>query len=387
MKEFFKNLASGALIGIAMIIPGVSGGTIAVLLNIYDKLLSSISNLSKKFKQSITFLLPILLGAFLAFAAAYYPLKWGLDKAPLPTILLFVGLMLGSLPKLIKTGASNGFKLFNLAGIILPIAVLIGICFVPMLGDINLGTNMPLVGYFALLGVGVVGSCALVVPGISGSMCLLILGYYNPLLSCFSGLRTDFMHYALVLILFAIGLLIGFFTIAKLMKYLLNKFPRGTYWAIIGFVVGNFPAIFIQFFTDSNYVATVNPVQIAVGVVLCVLGAVGTFILTAYAERRNALLNGEKQSISKPSKSNDKNKIFNASSTTENFQNSNKTSGEIKDEIKGGKTDGEVVDVKTIDDEVKDKTDDKPKNDGELKEKSKMTGGENSDISVDESRK
>lgn len=367
MKEFFKNIASGALIGIAMIIPGVSGGTIAVLLNIYDKLLSSISNLTKKFKQSIIFLLPIMLGAVLAFAAAYYPLKWGLDKAPLPTILLFVGLMLGSLPKLIKTGASNGFKLFNLVGIILPIAALIGICYVPMLGDINLGTNMPLVGYFALVGVGVVGSCALVVPGISGSMCLLILGYYNPLLACISGLRVDFMHYALVLILFAIGLLIGFFTIAKLMKYLLNKFPRGTYWAIIGFVIGNFPAIFIQFFTDSNYVATVTPVQIAVGVVLCVLGATASFLLTAYAERRNALLNDGKQPASKPMPSNGMSEKINVTSTAENIQGNKTNNGEIDGEV-DSEVKVEIQVVKPSDDSEIDggKTDSKPNTDGEV---------------------
>ena len=61
-KEFFINVARGAAIGVSMIIPGVSGGTIAVLLNVYEKLIDSVSNLRKEFKKSMAFLLPILLG-------------------------------------------------------------------------------------------------------------------------------------------------------------------------------------------------------------------------------------------------------------------------------------------------------------------------------------
>lgn len=285
IKGLLKNIACGAAIGVAMIIPGVSGGTIAVITKVYDKIIDAISSLFKDFKKSILFLLPILAGAVAAFAAMYFPLQYALEYAPLPTVLLFAGLMAGSLPKLISDGAKNGFKKRDLIAVILPLAVIIGICFLPELGSADLGRGMPVWGYFALVAVGVLGSCALVVPGISGSMLLLILGYYRPVLDAVSLLFTDFGHSFVVLALFAAGVVVGFFTIAKLMKYLLNRFPRTTYWAIIGFVIGSIPAIFISF--PSNFpAASYDTAQIVVGAVLCALGIIAAYAFTAFAERK-----------------------------------------------------------------------------------------------------
>lgn len=284
MKSFLKTLASGAVIGVAMIIPGVSGGTIAVLLNIYDKLINALGNLRKNFKENIAFLLPILLGMSLAFAAMYFPLKYALEYAPFPTVMLFAGLMVGSFPKLIKDSKTFGFKKCNLYSVLLPFAAIIAICILKLFvsaGEADLSAGMPTWGYFAIFGVAMLASCALVIPGVSGSMLLMIMGYYAPVLGLISALLTDFWHSVLVLALFAVGLIIGFFSIAKLMKLFLDKFPRGTRWAIIGFVLGSIPAIFIVFdYTTSP----MNGLQVAAGIVLCAFGAVATYALTAYVE-------------------------------------------------------------------------------------------------------
>lgn len=286
VKEFFKSLLGGAAIGVAMIIPGVSGGTVAVLLNIYDKLINALGNITKNFKEKILFLIPVLLGMALAFAAMYFPLKYALKYAPFPTVMLFAGLMVGSFPKLFKDSKAFGFKKCNLYSILLPFAVIIGICilkFFVYAGEADLSASMPIWGYFAIIGVAMLGSCALVVPGVSGSMLLMILGYYTPVLGLISMLTSNFWHAALVLVLFALGLVIGFFSIAKLMKFFLNRFPRGTRWAIIGFVLGSIPALFIV----QDYAAfPMDGLQVAAGMVLCALGAVATYALTAYVESK-----------------------------------------------------------------------------------------------------
>lgn len=286
VKTFFKNLSFGAVIGVAMIIPGVSGGTIAVLLNIYDKLINALGNLRKDFKANVLFLLPILLGMALAFAAMYFPLKYALAYAPFPTVMLFVGLMVGSLPKLFKDSRAFGFKKCNLYSILLPFAAIIVICVLKLFvsaGAADLSADMPIWGYFAVIGVAMLASCALVIPGVSGSMLLMILGYYAPVLGLISGIFTDFWHSALVLALFAAGLIIGFFSIAKLMKFFLERFPCGTRWAIIGFVLGSIPAIFIVF---DYAAAPMNGLQIAAGVILCLAGIMSSYALTAYVESK-----------------------------------------------------------------------------------------------------
>ena len=85
-KNSLINLFKGALIGVSMIIPGVSGGTVAVLLNIYNELIEAISNLKSEFKKSFKFLLPIAIGMVLAFVAMYFPLKLALKYIPLENI-------------------------------------------------------------------------------------------------------------------------------------------------------------------------------------------------------------------------------------------------------------------------------------------------------------
>ncbi len=283
MKEFFKNFGCGAVIGVAVIIPGVSGGTLAVLLNVYDKLIGAISNLRKDFKNSFLFLLPVVLGIAVAFAAMYFPLQFALEKAPLPTVLLFVGLMLGTFPKLLKDSVKLGFKKTDIINIIIPLAAVIGICFIPNIGNVSLDANMPVQTYFILVLMGAIAACALVIPGVSGSMMLMIFGYYEPILATFKGLFTNFGHSIAVLALFALGIIVGFFSIAKLMKFFLDKFPRGTHWSIIGFVVGSVPAILIAF---DYFSAPLDAVQIAVGVVLCLAGAIASFAFTSWAESR-----------------------------------------------------------------------------------------------------
>lgn len=288
MKEFFKKFGIGAVIGAAMIIPGVSGGTIAVLLNIYDKLISAISDLKKDFKNSFLFLLPIVLGALVAIAAIFYPLKKLLEVAPFPTIMLFAGLMLGGIPKLFKDGIKNGFSKWNIISVLIPLAAVIGICFIPSLGEADLSAEMPAVGYVYLALIGALASCALVIPGVSGSMLLLIFGYYNPILTTIKSLLTDTGHSVLVIAMFATGLVVGFFSIAQLMKFLLKKLPRGTYWAIIGFVIGSVPAILITYngnFPEFPYSA-LSVAHIVIGVVLAVAGAIASFALTAFVEAK-----------------------------------------------------------------------------------------------------
>lgn len=286
-KEFLLNMLKGGAIGLAMIIPGVSGGTLAVLLGVYDKIIDSISGLFKHFKASFLFLLPILLGAVLAFAALYFPLKYALEYAPFPTIMLFAGFMLGSCPDMIWNAKKDGFKKFDVASVLIPLAVVVGICFIPNMSDVNLSSSMPWHGYLLLAVMGILASCALVVPGISGSMLMLIFGYYEPLLGMISALRTDFGHSLLVLFMFAVGVVIGFFTIAKLMQLLLNKFRRSTMWAIVGFVIGSIPAVIITFFYKYG-VEYLNALQISLGVVTFILGGVATFFLAFYVAKKNA---------------------------------------------------------------------------------------------------
>lgn len=259
--RFLNVMAKGAVIGIGMIIPGVSGGTLAVLLGIYEELILRISTLKSDFKASIQFLLPLLFGMILAFAAMYYPLKLALEHIPFELCMIFVGLMICSTPKIGIDAYHSGFHKLDFLFMVLSFGLCIGLCFIPVGKDLVLNLKMPWYMYPSLFLVGFLASVALVIPGISGSMLLLILGFYKPLLDTISHLFSTPLDAIVILLLFIVGLVIGFFTIAKVMRRLLERYSHQTRWAILGFVVASILALFFAF----DFKDTLTPMHIGIG--------------------------------------------------------------------------------------------------------------------------
>lgn len=288
-NSIFRTL-KGAAIGVAIIIPGISGGTVAVLLEIYEEMIKAISSLRKEFKKSVLYLLPILIGMIIAFGIMYFPMKYALLYIPLQTISLFAGLMIGSCPKMITDAKKNGFKMINLISLIVPFVFVLGICFIPDMGDVDLSIDIPIINYLLLFIVGVVASYTLVIPGVSGSMFLLIIGYYHLIFNTISQIKTNPGHSILVLMIFAIGLLVGFFTIAKIMKVLLEKYPRATYWAIVTFVICSIPAIYISFdYTKAVF----NIITVITSSICVVLGIIGSYLVTIVTNKKEKTLSKE----------------------------------------------------------------------------------------------
>lgn len=299
MKNFlnkFKGvllyLLKGMAIGIAMIIPGVSGGTLAVLLNIYDDMINAVNNFFKDFKNSIKILLPIILGALIGFVALIFPISYGLEKCPLIIISLFAGLIIGGIPQLYKKVQGKESIIGLIIGLI-SIGIMVGICFISSgvnitLSSLDFGTWL-----YLLLG-GILAAVALVVPGISGSLILMILGLYTPILIVLSDLLHFQNIFSNIMICLPVGLgvIIGFFSIAKLMGFLLKKHPINTYFSIIGFVIGSIFTIYYATITDSEYTIDFSLPSILISIV-CLIGG---FLLTYLLEKK----------ISKPSKEEEK---------------------------------------------------------------------------------
>ena len=249
-----KNLQSffiGIAIGTAAIIPGISGGTIAVLFKIYDKIIHAINSMTKNFKASFLFLLPILLGVGIAILSLTFPITLAFEFFPLPTVSIFAGLILGGLkpirlelPK--KLNGSQWFVFF----ITFLIASLLGVFSV--LSGLD-GTEI-LVGESFLLKslliiIGMLGVSAFVIPGISGSMLMLSLGFYLPILELIkSFLSFDFSIFEFISLgMLGEGALLGFFIISKLMAIFLLSYRQSLFVGILGFVLGSIVSIYINY--------------------------------------------------------------------------------------------------------------------------------------------
>lgn len=287
VKNFFLNVLKGALMGIALIIPGFSGGTVAVVLGIYYGLVSAVSGLFRHFSRNFLYLLPFAIGMVLAVVALIVPISAALEYLPLPTICLFVGLMLGGVPP-IAAEAGKPNKFAYVAAFIIACAVAVGLCFIPALGDADRSASPTAGTYFSLLGVGFTGACGFVVPGISGSMILMVLGYYNYILGAGRELLslTNVGTNILIILVFAVGVIIGFFVISMIMKALLTRYKRGTYYAILGFIAGSVFTLFYQQ-ADSLINHSLNvPLQAVLAGLLFLVGAGASGLFCVYAERK-----------------------------------------------------------------------------------------------------
>lgn len=283
IKSFFSHLGrtssyflKGIAVGIAMIIPGVSGGTLAVILKIYDDLINAVNQIFKHFKDSMKVILPVLLGAVVGFIALVFPLKWGLEHCPLIVVTLFVGFIVGSLPSLYKNVSGKESPISFIWGVIF-LALMIGLCFLPSANvntiSLNVGT------WFYLVLIGFIVSSALVAPGISGSMLLMVLGFYESILNIVSEIIKfqNLGHNILILIPLAIGIVLGFFIVSFVMGKLLKHYPVPTYFAIMGLIVGSIACIYTKTFSDYDVV--LDALQISLSILSFIIGGTISFFI------------------------------------------------------------------------------------------------------------
>ncbi len=272
---FIKDILKGIVVGIANVIPGVSGGTMMVVMGIYDKLIHCLSHLFKEFKKNIIFLLPIIIGMLIAIFGGSVVIKWCFDRFPFPTTLFFIGLILGGLPMMIGKVKGNKIKFGHLIAFALFFALVIAMALLSGMSGKEAVLTMEPLSLVLLFLVGVVAAGTMVIPGVSGSLVLLILGYYNPVISTISqflsalkgGDKELLLQSFVILLIFGVGVLVGIVGFAKLIEMIFQKFELYAYWAIIGLIVASPLGILMM---ASFGALTVGPVLI--GVVCLVAG-------------------------------------------------------------------------------------------------------------------
>lgn len=248
-----KNLLKGIVMGIANIIPGVSGGTMAVSMGIYDKLIHCVTHLFKEFKESMKFLIPIFLGIGIALVGLSFIIEPAFAHFPLQTNCLFIGLIVGGLPAVWQKVKGKGVKISYIVPFIFFFGVVVGLAAIGEKEGAAADLSFSLWSVIKLFVVGIIASATMVIPGVSGSMMMLLLGYYNPIVSTIKNFVTALASFDMegilagcgVLIPMGLGIVVGIFAIAKLIEIIFEKFPIQAFWAIIGLIVASPVAIFL----------------------------------------------------------------------------------------------------------------------------------------------
>lgn len=297
MNKFLNLFLKGIFVGIANIIPGVSGGTIAVVLRIFDQMIEAINNFFKNPKKHIKFLFPLFLGAGGGIILFSKLLEFCLKKESLPTSMFFVGLVVGSVPLIYNQAKKKEIKpiYFLISVIFFGIVVLLSLLKEPTSTSTNVNISVPWLIKACLSGV--ISSAAMVIPGISGSFVMVLLGLYNVVLTSISNLTNiiseglklmisgeftnGFMFIIksdsfIILLVVGIGVIIGVILISKIIAILLEKAFSLTYFAILGLIFGSIFAIFKDPMTYESYS---NNIPIF-SIILSIITFVGGFFIS-----------------------------------------------------------------------------------------------------------
>ncbi|WP_281976195.1 DUF368 domain-containing protein [Halobacillus litoralis] len=235
----WRNIYRGILMGASDVVPGVSGGTIAVVLGIYDRLIEAINGLfSKEWKKHLKFLVPLGIGVVTSIALLAKLIEWLFEHYPGPTQFFFLGLIIGVLPYLVhKADMKHQFKGKHYMLVLIGAVIVASMVFFQT-SESEPMQNITFSTYILLFFSGWIASSAMILPGISGSFILLIIGVYSTVVSGISDFQLD------IIAVVGLGIVCGIVVMSKIVKFFLENYTSGTFAIIIGLVIGSVFVIF-----------------------------------------------------------------------------------------------------------------------------------------------
>lgn len=249
--DFIRLIVIGVILGVANVIPGVSGGTLAVVFNIYDRLINVITLNVKKILSEWKFILPLVVGMGLGIILFSKAITFLFENYPVQTNWVFIGIILGSIPMIAKRlmaaskASSSDARKIPVSAIVCGVLALAVMAIMTYANVAESGAPIqteltPLLAVKLFIGLAC-ATIAMIIPGISGSFLMLVVGVYSTVIAAISDFNIP------LLIPAVIGGVVGLLGGAKLVRFLMEKVPAQTYGAIMGLVLGSILVIFPGF--------------------------------------------------------------------------------------------------------------------------------------------
>ena len=223
-----------------MLVPGVSGGSMAMILGIYDRLIEAVSSFFKHVGESLAFLATFGVSAVVAMVLFAKPLLQLIERYPIVMMYFFMGAVCGSVPMIVRKAEVKKFDWKVIVYPVIGLLMMLGIMLLPT-NLLSIGDRSNPLSYLPMLLAGIVVAIALVLPGISVSYMLLVLGLYEETMKAISTMDILF------LLPLGFGLVLGIILTTKLLEQAMLRYPMATYLIILGFIVAScidvFPGI------------------------------------------------------------------------------------------------------------------------------------------------
>ncbi|MGL4337147.1 MAG: DUF368 domain-containing protein [Turicibacter sp.] len=227
------SIIKGIILGVGIVIPGVSGGALAIVFGIYHDLIEAIGHYFSDMKKYFKFLFPIGLGVVIGIFVFSALIQFLLDHYLSPTNFFFIGLIIGGIPSILKSAKFKQFKVSNLLVYICTVMLIIFMSSVQKTEQDMIFTTLNIQNIFRLFIGGVLGAGTMVIPGASGAVMLILLGLYGTVLNAVVEFNV------LLMIPFGVGALVGLVLISRMVEKLFAHFPLLTYSGILGLLTGS----------------------------------------------------------------------------------------------------------------------------------------------------
>lgn len=293
IKTHIFNILKGIAIGIANVIPGFSGGTMAVMVKIYDLFVYAFANIFNDFKNVVKKCWSLFIGIGLGILIALVTIVKLLEVIPFITVMFFVGLIFGSIPTIYKKAKEGKLKIADIIGFIIAIVVIVVLPLLPQ-NDVQVSYNIGL--YIILFVLGIICSSAMVIPGVSGSLVLMAFGYYSFVMITMKDLLKNLFNFSLdnywnmfiSIACFVIGCVVGLVFISKLITKLTEKYPKTVYFIILGLLVAS--PFSIIYATCNEYTISFDFWTIFFSIISFILG-LGLVIFGEYMSNKTSIEN------------------------------------------------------------------------------------------------
>ena len=289
MLKNIRTIFNGSVYGMTLVIPGVSATILAIILGFYDELIHTMNHVRENTRKNVVYLILFVIGVAIGAVLFSRLISFFIETFSLPTMLFFVGLLVGIIPLTFRY-ARGEKKIIRPLELILAIIAMVALYF---LTTAFTGPEVD-TGYEGGLGImvilflflaGIITGATLVVPGLSGAFILLIMGLYPVIISTVSDIGSFlanptnfalFFDIVAVLAPFGVGALIGVIFMARLMEMLLKKYKKQVYAVIMGMVIASVAALFQN---PIVYQSGVSTAGIIIGIFLCIIGFIAAFLL------------------------------------------------------------------------------------------------------------
>ncbi len=306
-KSWLKSAILGFFLGLGVIVPGISGSTVAIIFGLYTQMLFAIGNIFSDFKRCITFLLPIGIGMVVGLIVGFVAIDFMLQIIPFATVGLFAGLMSGAFPAVkdeanIQTKSASNYIL-PIIGALIPIGISILSVSLNSNGltaststfdNVNVGLIL------LCIPIGYVVGITQVVPGLSATAILMVVGWFKGLIASVS--MTYWQANPMIFVVYlalGVGFLLGITTFSKLLTVLFAKFHDNLYKIIIGLSLGSIISMFYNPDTYQVYMSWanggLNVLDLILAILLFVCGFIASFALILQQRKHNKAIESQQE--------------------------------------------------------------------------------------------